>query len=120
MLDDQQNVMSLAPVNSQGQPVALAAGVLIAYTVAPGTFIKLGTPSADSLSIPVSGIPGSAAAGPSTDVVTATYTNPDGTVATTTNTYTITDDPTEQDVAGFTVTNTAPVAQTPASSSKRP
>jgi len=111
MLDDQKNVMSIAPVNSQGLPTSLASGVVPTYTVAPGTFVKLGTPAADGLSIPVSGIPGSASAGPSVDVVTASYTNPDGSIATATDTYTITDDPAELDVAGFTVTNSTPVAQ---------
>lgn len=107
MLDDQKDTMSIAPVNSQGQPTALPSGSTPpTYAAAPGTAVTL-TPAADGLSCVVTGVKGQSG----TEVVTASFTNADGTVATGTATYTITVDPTELDVASFTVTTDTPVAQ---------
>lgn len=115
MLDDQMTVMTVTPLESDGEtPGALASGVLPTYTISPGTAATLASPNPDptGLTIPVVGVKGKAGA----EVITVSYTNPsDGTTATGTGTVVVTVDPAELDVASFSTAFSTPVAQTPAS-----
>jgi hypothetical protein len=118
MLDDQMVTLTAAPVDDNGNPIALPTGGVPTWATSPGT---AGTVSAAAdptgLTAVFSGIKGQAG----TETVTVSFTNSDGTVATGSAGITTTIDPLELDVNSFTVTAGTPSPQSAsAKSSRRP
>jgi hypothetical protein len=118
MLDDQMVTLTAAPVDDEGNPIALPAGGVPTWATSPGTAGSVSA-AADptGLTAVFTGTKGVAGV----ENVTVSFTNSDGTTATGTAVITTTIDPTELDIGGFNVAAGTPSAQTPAaSSSKRP